>query len=1299
MTRILPIILTVLMMLSSGYGSINLIKTDDNGVTVEYIPELESPATIKDQYVHLSLREGDLEQIPGQPLVPVTMITVAVPPMSNPRVRLIERRSGTVLKGRLPLFDSETAEEQPTFSHRQMNLGKTIGAPQIRTFSGLKTVRIPVYPVLEHHANSTVDLAERITFRVEFNAPKTNDNAPRAKPNRLARLVVLNAEQAAGWGKVSTAGFINHDWPDEGFLYKFAIDAEGIYRLTFEDLLRKGVTFPPGELKSERIKLYGNGGGELPLDPGEEAVIGLTELAIHVHDGGNGIFGPGDWFVFYGRGAGGWVNDSEFSWRYDINHYSLHNYYWLHFDSPFPFTTGLRMLPFHENRSPALTVHSAPINYHYEPEEFIRDLYTFVGSGRRWYGYTFDGASVSPISYSLNISSPDRSEPVRIRTRIAKARDYASPLINVSFNSETIGRVSPGDSRSATPETFDVDGALLQEGYNSVSFEQLREGALAFFDWYELKYYGNLDQPRVFESVPEEGLVKYEFTGLNEPWIFDITSHNGVRVETRSDFVTLQRVGTNLRFTALTPDQFRTVTSGFEEYPPPDNDVNDLFSENNSYDALLIVPDGFWDAAKPLQDYYLRKNPHLKAARIRVSEIYNRFSGGLVDPGAIRNMLRYAAENWSDTLDFVTFCGDGDYNYRHINSPQITDFIPPYENDGFCTDDWLVDFTPYEDDGVNSPLPELVHGRLTVRSQWELSNVIDKIIAYDENPEFGPWRNNITFVADDERGEKGGLETGHIRSSEELCNFYLTQNFNTSKIYLTEYKEQWGREKPQAGVDLIETINRGTLLVNYMGHGNPTLWAHEYVFVMSRDLARIERSRKLPLYIAFTCDWAYWDDPLTQSFPEQLLVAPEMGAIGIIASTRLTYGTSNANLARRFFDNQFMRRDTRLTMGEALNVAKHEYVNIYSSSYHLLGDPTLQLAYPRLKGRFTAPLPDTLTPLALSPVYGQVLDADSSELSTFSGEIEILALDTKEPRDYPIIWYDSRGNEHVTIIHYVLPGATIYRGLFSVNEGTFSGRFVTPRDVSLGGELGRIVGYYHDDNIDGIMALDNIVYADRAADTEDNEPPYIEIFFDHRGFRTGNKVGPDPLLIVDVTDSSGINLTGAMGHGINLAIDNGPQIDLTPYFKNNLDDYQSGSLEYQMGYLEPGTHRIEIEAWDSFNNLSIKEIDVEVTSDGGGLMVSDVLNWPNPFNDVTQLSFVVNKHPVEYEIKVFTTGGRLIKYYSSRITIGKGINWVEWDGKDLAGRSIANGVYLYKVKARDEEGGQAEGLGRIAYLR
>lgn len=1282
--------LTLLLCTQTVASGVQIISSDNRGVVIEYQPELAEPVFQRDNVINISLKNGDNIFVPGVPEIPVYFLYVAVPPTSNPTVKLMRRTAGAQYNGKMNVFEPREGNPAEYKSDYLLSLDEVVGQFEMRSLNGLKVLRIPIYPVRISNNPATVELAEQIELYVDFGNYKLSLDKRPVKLSRLTKKLVVNAGQAVEWGRYLTSNFSPESWL-RGYIYRFSVDKEGIYSLTYDDLVKKGAELSNGGVNSTNLKIFGNGGGELPLDPGDEAPLGLSECAIHVDDGGDGRFEAGDRIIFYGRGAGGWLPDTERGWSYKINHYTNVNYYWLNID---PEGGGRRMDSFQLDALPDIETSAGLSRYYIEPERFIFYPGGFTGTGRDWYGYTFDGSSQT--SYSVNLENPDASIEARLRVRIVNPlRTNSYPRIRISLNGELIDEFSPTGTSDLNGYSVPQDiASMLRHGNNTIALEQYRADAQALFDWLELSYHTTLDRYRIFEEISYSGNVRYNITGLDDPWIFNVSDHNSVRFERAAFFTVDQNSARPQRYILASVEDFNEVNSPFKSYFPPVSDIEQLWSVNNSANVILITPDDYWETVEPLIGNYARRDRHrpLIAKRVRLSEIYNRFSGGLQDPAAIRNMLMYAKDYWTGPPQFVLFCGDGDYNYRDIDRPKSENFLPPYENGALCSDDWFIDFTPYSGSSGTIPMPdpELASGRLTALNKRELEAMVDKNIKYTEDPEYGPWRSRVTLVADDEFGANWNTETEHIRNTEILSDQYIPSYFETDKIYLTEYERTWGRQKPRSGDDLVESINQGTLLVNYMGHGNPTLWAHEHVFVLSRDLPRIERSRRLPLYLAFTCDWAYWDDPGSQSFSEQLLAMPEGGAIGIIASTRLTGGGSNFNLAKKFFECLF-DDPNETTLGEALTTAKNYYrASTNNASYHLLGDPVMNIGVPQLSGEIDS-LPQPLVPLDISTVYGHIQRSNGRIDSSYSGHLEFLVNDTRIRRHY----------QHLDIsLEYYLNGPVVYRGLFSVSDGSFNGQFVVPRDVTLGDSLGRVTAYFYNDEIDGVIARDYIKFADEIADRLDNASPSIDIYVGSRVFRTGDLIGPEPLLIVELSDSSGLNLTSAMGHGINLLIDGNRPLDLTSYFLYYEDSYQSGSLEKRIGPLEPGLHNIEIQAWDSFNNLAVKDIDVEVTTSPGGFKVERVLNYPNPFREKTELTFRVTGQISEYEIKIFTVGGRMIRDYRGVVIDNSDyIRNIFWNGRDSEGRIVGNGVYLYKVVARNGAGHHAEGLGRIALIR
>ena len=84
-------------------------------------------------------------------------------------------------------------------------------------------------------------------------------------------------------------------------------------------------------------------------------------------------------------------------------------------------------------------------------------------------------------------------------------------------------------------------------------------------------------------------------------------------------------------------------------------------------------------------------------------------------------------------------------------------------------------------------------------------------------------------------------------------------------------------------------------------------------------------------------------------------------------------------------------------------------------------------------------------------------------------------------------------------------------------------------------------------------------------------------------------------------------------------------------------------------------------------------------------MISNLLNYPNPFTTSTAFVFTVTgtQPPQNMRIQILTITGKVVKEITSNelgpIHIGRNITEYKWDGTDMYGQKLANGVYLYRV--------------------
>jgi len=892
-----------------------------------------------------------------------------------------------------------------------------------------------------------------------------------------------------------------------------------------------------------------------------------------------------------------------------------------------------------------------------------------------------------------------------------KCDDTLHHRFNIYINNFTDPIYTTPNKRYVIEEIITVDPEVLRSGSNTLRIEHLSVGA-CYLDYFEIEYTRNLatSSDRIdFISPNATGLAEYEIEGISDSWIFDVTDFDDVRYTHAATFKDSSQALSPRRFIALSPSELLSPLSIEKDRRDGDEYVN--LRMTLGADILVIAGDAFYDAMAAYEEYRESEAPTpMEVLRVRVSDIYDEYGWGLPDPAAIRDFLKTSLPlyNWAISPLFLLIVGDGDYDYKNKLSSPVGNWVIPFEEGGRCTDDWYSYFEPTDN---SYAYPQLATGRWPVQDVSEIEELIERVKAYESNQDFGPWRDRVVFVADDEYGPGGAYSTweeNHITDTEFIAeNGYIPDIINKQKIYLTEYPVSYdptggGRRKPEANADLIAAINDGCILVNYMGHGNPTVWAHEHVFLQSRDLPRLNNGSKLPLFV---CDWAYWDDPYSQAMPEIMIHQAGGGAIGAIGATRVTGANSNYLFLQNFYLELFAE-STGQRMGEALMRGKaRTFVhnpgqgsnNTNAEKYHLLGDPVLRLTMPQLKVVINTTTSDTLTALDHGVVSGEVQTQSGNALPSFNGIANLQVFDPRIP-----VYYGFNNGDPPPTPTYILPGNLIFRGDASVSEGRFESSFVVPIDISYGGVGGRYSVYAYSDDGDGAGAYDNVIFAESAEILQDSIPPLVNIYFESPGFRQGDAVGPEATIYVEVIDSNGVNLTGSVGHGITISIDDNNPIELTDSFSYYLDSYTSGRTEYQFkpGELSPGSHTATAIAWDAANNPNSVEISFEVVG-LGEFRLSDLLNYPNPFKNVTRFTFCLSE-PANVTIKVYTVAGRLIKTISG-IQGQATYNWDDpmliWDGRDEQGDLLSNGVYIYKVRAEGYGGQSAEETGKLIVMR
>ncbi|MDZ7267117.1 MAG: type IX secretion system sortase PorU [candidate division KSB1 bacterium] len=1177
-----------------------------------------------------------------------------------------------------------------------------------------RIVRVAVAPVQYNPVQKTLRWYRELRLVVRHAAPTAASETFNAAASAFAspveesfyQGVIFNYEAARPWRAPrpgQTLSKISAPMAGGPF-YKIAIRNEGIYRITGQALAGAGIDL--ASVQPAQIRIYNNGGRELPRSLTAPRPQGLIENAIYVADGNDGRFDLSDYILFYGRGVDGFTFDStNGTAAHYLNKYGYENYYFLSLSPAADGSTGKRMA----TRTPlpvasATTIATSFVQYLFVEEE-QNPLYE---STQSWFGYNFSTRGNNTKTYKLQL--PDPVTDATARMTFSFYAPYFSSIphrLAVTFNQQPITEfIIPGNNSRRQSYTLERTG-VLKNGENELllTYTGSGEAANMYIDFFELSYPRQLRLPGpslIFSGTPSAGPVAYRLENANPNglWLFDISDFSNVTLLNSENW---QVSGSQLTFAdlATTPVPRRYVAStaaGFvnlEAQAIVKDAASNWRSPEHEADMIIITHADFLSQAQRLESLRENWQPGSATARlsvevVNIQDVFDEFSCGLYDPVAIRDFLKYAYENWRKAPAYVLLFGDSDYDPKNLRNKSDKNWIPSYHTDELNIDDSRVTDAWFTYVRGTDAVMDLAIGRIPARTLAEAEAFVNKLIKYETDPVFGPWRNTLLMVADDENSPYG-LEAFHINDMEDLINLRTPDYFDIRKLYLTEYPAVQsaaisGIRKPAATDAFLQLLRRGALIVNYAGHGNPTVWAHERLLEYASDFDRIQNGDLQAVWIAATCTFGQFDLIDRQSFGEQLLLVPGRGAIAVLATARQVYANANANLNQAYYGALFRSGQTSEALGTALVYARVQTrQTVNDEKFHLYGDPSMRLAIPRYSAQLTTP--DTIKALARTTVRGTVL-RNGQPWQEFNGTVRVEAFDSERFVTY-------RNGQNFSI-NYTLPGNSLFRGEARMTNGRFDLQFIAPKDLTYGGTRGRFSVYFWNDTTDGNGYRNNIAIGGTVANFTDNQGPEIKVGFQGvADFAPGGYVGPDPVLQVTLKDSiSGINIAGDIGHKITLTLDgrNDNRIDVTDFFNYNPGDFTAGTLSYPLAGLAEGRHTVAVKAWDNSNNSNTATTEF-VIAPADRLVLWAVMNYPNPFRNETQFTFEINQPAAQVKIKIYTLAGRLIRTLElPPAAVIAGFNRVEWDGRDQDGDEVANGVYLYKVIATHTGNGSSAAM-------
>ncbi|MCS7176608.1 MAG: type IX secretion system sortase PorU [Candidatus Kapabacteria bacterium] len=1095
-----------------------------------------------------------------------------------------------------------------------------------------------------------------------------------------------------GWRELSSGTWL-----------RVKVREEGVYRITAEQLRQLGIQIAPNDIPT--LKLFGTGGEPLPEAVATALEEHVVEQPIVVRTTADGQLSE---IIFYGAAPSGFrYRAGEF--EHFVNPYTDANVYLLTWGGG----PGLRATPLPPPAADSIYRPSSFTARLFREEELYNPF--TLPSGQDWFGQIVDPSL--PVVLTTPLPGLERSGKVRYRFVVVNraavlARFRVFERERMLWEGSLRATAGYTEAVATAPITVEIPAELLAREERSVlRFVYTPQSGSGFghIDWVEIHYprrfAAHNDVLEVFTEPQWEGVIEISIPGFSdrEVWGFDVTDRrrplllqNLAHSSGTFVFRTSQERNRPRRFflsaRLLSPEIERTQVAGLRD-------------RRRGVPLVIITHPALQQSAEEYRRY--REATGLQGIVVTVDAIANEFAAGIADPTAVRNFLTFALTAWQPPPLFVLLWGDGHHDYKNVSTQQ-PNYVLTYQShipqtgslDGqivynailsYTTDDyytWLVG---------EDPLPDIALGRIPITSDAEGRWMVDKIRSYEQRSAPGIWRTTITLVADDGPTSGGSDYTLHTGQSEDLSR-QLPAFLIQRKLYLAEYPTEnvpGGRRKPRVTQDLVASVNAGTILLNWIGHGNPRLWAHEQVLERETTIPLFRNADRLFFLTAATCDFARFDNPQVPSGAEAMVLSRSGGAIGVFAASRLVYPTPNAAIMSHFYRLLFQRQPdssfaplglvhmaTKLQQFDALNDRK----------YVLLADPTLRLLFPTgwlsvdsVNGRAVT---DSLPPVAAWSqlrLSGRVLSPVGQPAEQFSGTLYLLLTDAPVSVAVP----ETFGG-YTTIHSFTKLGGTLHQGIYAVKDGRWTASFVIPSELSFSELPGKlfVVAFSHDGTASAAGLFASLRFAGfQVPEERDTTGPRIRLYLDDPSFRPGDVVRTVPELVAEIWDESGIHTAATLGRRIEAWVDESPfAIDLTPLFQPMIERPGAGVVRKPLVGLVPGLHRVRVRAWDVYGNPSTAETVFRIPSQPG-LEAADV--FPNPATGFpVRFSFLyTGVEPQQAELLIADLQGRILHRQAFLALPTRRVE-ILWDGRTSEGTPVTTGTYVYGVRLRPPATGE-----------
>lgn len=330
-------------------------------------------------------------------------------------------------------------------------------------------------------------------------------------------------------------------------------------------------------------------------------------------------------------------------------------------------------------------------------------------------------------------------------------------------------------------------------------------------------------------------------------------------------------------------------------------------------DVLVWLPEVFDSAIQNWIDYRSAQGHRIAVGRPESFVQMQRITRRLAAAGNLRS---------------VVIVGDAPDRGHPIRQPlpanqTPTGYIAAEVNVHFGSEPWIATDNPLVDLDDDS-LPDLTVGRLAVPDPPALEKVIEKIIAYEKQESYGPWRRRIQLIAG--VGGFGAVADSILEmSTRRFIVDGIPAAYDASMTY-GSWRSVYCPAPPRFRDHAIDRFNEGCLFWVYIGHGSPGNVAPvetpfgPYPILARQDAERMVCRDGCPIAIFFACYTAAYDyNAKGDCLAESMLAQPE-GPVAILGASRVSMPYAMAVLSDELLREYFAYEHENL--GELLKASK-----------------------------------------------------------------------------------------------------------------------------------------------------------------------------------------------------------------------------------------------------------------------------------------------------------------------------------------------------------------------------------------